>query len=315
MKTDKRLSTFEAFCKIIADCAHEQEDFALFITDGVPDCAELSAIPADKIIMKDAPVHSALLRAAGAAIAGKRPWVLGRSMELIGRSYAHIREAIAMPSLPVRIAETDGGLSCDGDGAASQLFSDLAIARTIPGLNLFVPSDSASLAGIIKESEGSSSPLYMRLGRMPLPELETPADEIFKLGGARILRAGTDVTICACGIMTSRALEAAERLELQNISAEVLDCYCLKPFPEQALLSSVRKTGCCVAAEAHGSIGGLFGAVAECLGQTYPVPLRSVSVPDEFMDSGTADELREYYGLTWKEIIDAAAQVWALRRR
>ena len=155
----------------------------------------------------------------------------------------------------------------------------------------------------------------MRLGRTPLPELENPAGEIFKLGGARILRSGTDVTICACGIMVSRALEAAERLERQNISAEVLDCYCLKPFPEQALLSSVRRTGCCVVAEVHSGIGGLFGAAAECLGRTYPVPLRSVSVPDEFINSGTPDELREYYGLTHKEIVDAAAQAWALRRR
>ena len=107
----------------------------------------------------------------------------------------------------------------------------------------------------------------------------------------------------------------AERLERQNISAEVLDCYCLKPFPEQALLSSVRRTGCCVVAEVHSGIGGLFGAAAECLGRTYPVPLRSVSVPDEFINSGTPDELREYYGLTHKEIVDAAAQAWALRRR
>ena len=217
-----------------------------------------------------------------------------------------------MPALPVRIAAMDGGLSSASDGSAKQLFSDLALARTIPGMHLFVPSDAVSLKGIIEEG---GAPLYMRLGRTPLPELENPAGEIFKLGGARILRSGTDVTICACGIMVSRALEAAERLELQNISAEVIDCYCLKPFPEQALLSSVRRTGCCVVAEVHSGIGGLFGAAAECLGRTYPVPLRSVSVPDEFINSGTPDELREYYGLTHKEIVDAAAQAWALRRR
>ena len=312
MNINKPVSTFEAFCGIIADRARTNGDFALLLTESVPECAELAAIPEDKIVMRDAPAHSALLRAAGLALSGAKPWVLGRSLELMGGSYAHIREAVAMPALPVRIAAMDGGLSSASDGSAKQLFSDLALARTIPGMHLFVPSDAVSLKGIIEEG---GAPLYMRLGRTPLPELENPVGEIFKLGGARILRSGTDVTICACGIMVSRALEAAERLERQNISAEVLDCYCLKPFPEQALLSSVRRTGCCVVAEVHSGIGGLFGAAAECLGRTYPVPLRSVSVPDEFINSGTPDELREYYGLTHKEIVDAAAQAWALRRR
>lgn len=312
MNINKPVSTFEAFCGIIADRARTNGDFALLLTESVPECAELAAIPEDKIVMRDAPAHSALLRAAGLALSGAKPWVLGRSLELMGGSYAHIREAVAMPALPVRIAAMDGGLSSASDGSAKQLFSDLALARTIPGMHLFVPSDAVSLKGIIEEG---GAPLYMRLGRTPLSELENPAGEIFKLGGARILRSGTDVTICACGIMVSRALEAAERLERQNISAEVIDCYCLKPFPEQALLSSVRRTGCCVVAEVHSGIGGLFGAAAECLGRTYPVPLRSVSVPDEFINSGTPDELREYYGLTHKEIVDAAAQAWALRRR
>ena len=312
MNINKPVSTFEAFCGIIADRARTNGDFALLLTESVPECAELAAIPEDKIVMRNVPAHSALLRAAGLALSGAKPWVLGRSLELMGGSYAHIREAVAMPALPVRIAAMDGGLSSASDGSAKQLFSDLALARTIPGMHLFVPSDAVSLKGIIEEG---GAPLYMRLGRTPLPELENPAGEIFKLGGARILRSGTDVTICACGIMVSRALEAAERLERQNISAEVIDCYCLKPFPEQALLSSVRRTGCCVVAEVHSGIGGLFGAAAECLGRTYPVPLRSVSVTDEFINSGTPDELREYYGLTHKEIVDAAAQAWALRRR
>ncbi len=315
MNTDKPVSTFEAFCRIIGERARERGDFALLLTENVPECAELDAISEDKITARGLPAHSAILRAAGLALAGMKPWVLGRSFELMGGSYAHIREAVAMPSLPVGIAAMDGGLSSAGEGAAKQLFSDLALARTIPGMSAFVPSDTASLAGIIEGGEKGAAPLYIRLGLTPLPKLETPAGEVFSLGGARILRAGTDITICACGIMVSRALEAAKRLELQNISAEVIDCCCLKPFPEHALLSSVRRTGCCVTAEVHGVAGGLFGAAAECLGCSCPVPVRAVTMPDEFVSSGSQDELREYYGLTWKDIVDAATQAWALRRR
>lgn len=315
MNINKTASTFEAFCGIIARYARERDDFALLVAKDVPDCGALREIPEDKIISSGADAHSAILSAAGLALAGKRPWVLGRAAGLLGGSYQHIREAVAMPSLPVRIVAVDGGLSLAQDGAAGMLPSDIALVRTIPGMNLFVPSDVLSLTGIVEGAETDGAPLYIRLGRAPAPEFENQSGEIFRLGGARILREGADVTICACGIMVSRALEAAERLERQNIGAEVIDCYCLKPFPEQALLSSVRRTGCCVTAEEHCGAGGLFGAAAECLGRTYPVPLRSVSLPDEFISSGTPEELREYYGLTWNEIVDAAAQVWALRRR
>ena len=172
MNINKPVSTFEAFCGIIADRARTNGDFALLLTESVPECAELAAIPEDKIVMRDAPAHSALLRAAGLALSGAKPWVLGRSLELMGGSYAHIREAVAMPALPVRIAAMDGGLSSASDGSAKQLFSDLALARTIPGMHLFVPSDAVSLKGIIEEG---GAPLYMRLGRTPLPELENPA--------------------------------------------------------------------------------------------------------------------------------------------
>ena len=157
MNINKPVSTFEAFCGIIADCARTNGDFALLLTESVPECAELAAIPEDKIVMRDAPAHSALLHAAGLALSGAKPWVLGRSLELMGGSYAHIREAVAMPALPVRIAAMDGGLSSASDGSAKQLFSDLALARTIPGMHLFVPSDAVSLKGIIEEG---GAPLY-----------------------------------------------------------------------------------------------------------------------------------------------------------
>ena len=114
--------------------------------------------------------------------------------------------------------------------------------------------------------------------------------------------------------MTSRALEAAERLERQNISAEVIDCYCLKPFPEQALLSSVRRTGCCVTAEVHSGIGGF----SERPPNASDAPVRCRCAPSLCPTSSSTavrGELREYYGLTSKEIVDAAAQAWALRRR
>ncbi len=315
MSTNEKISTFAAFCELITEYALNNEDFLLLTTEEVTETELFDRLPPEKYIRTESSVAGALTRAAGSAIAGKKTWLLGCVAELTGCGYAQIREAIALPKLPVRIAALNGGLSCAHEGASVQLLEDLALMRTIPNMNVFIPSDMAALRGIIERSENTSAPLYMRLGCTPVPALDDSYGESFRLGGARILRSGTGVTICACGIMVSQALLAAEQLERQNISAEVIDCYSLKPFPESVLLSSVRRTGCCVVAEEHGNIGGLFGAAAECLGRTYPVPLRCVAVEDQFVNSGTPEELREYYGLTWKEIVDASAQAWALRRR
>jgi len=115
--------------------------------------------------------------------------------------------------------------------------------------------------------------------------------------------------------MVPEALKAAEILGSQGINAEVMDCYCIKPLPKQQILVSIRRTGCCVIAEEHNIIGGLGEAVARVVSEEYPVPIRLVGVSDRYGQSGTARELQEYYGLTYREIVGAAAQVWALRRR
>ena len=316
METHKNAKSLLAvFRLVMAEHAEKDKDFVLFITEAAEVYGGFDDLPSDKVVFTHAPASVSLLRAAGSALAGKQPWLLGKTAEIAASGYSQIREAIAIPKLPVRIAALNGGVSTEQESTAEQLLEDIAIMRTLPGMKIFVPADDVSLRGITDAADKISEPLYLRLGTTPY---STPRDlnkEEFHAGGARILREGTGVTICACGIMVGQALKAAEMLEEQNISAEVVDCYSVKPFPERVMLSSVRRTGCCVTAEEAGEIGGLFGAAAECLGRTYPVPMRSVALDDRFVNSGTPDELREFYGLTCKEIVDASAQVWALRRR
>ena len=158
-------------------------------------------------------------------------------------------------------------------------------------------------------------PAYIKLSQGGDDEIYGPDDSDFGVGGARILREGDGVTICASGPMVREALIAAESLASQGIAPDVIDCYSIKPFPESVLLASVRRTGCCVVAARHNRTGGLYGAVAECLCRGYPAPTRCVSVDDRFGQSGSEDELREYYGLTHREIEHSALQVWAIRRR
>ena len=310
----KRSCTWDVFCEHLASFAGD-DDFALVVQEMDIDLGRLKDLPAEKVFISSASDTNMILNAAGAALSGKRPWIAGRSSKMIGRSYSQIRESLSIPSLPVRIAVPDGGLSCGEDGASRTMTEDLALMRAMPGMSVAVPSDSISVAGIAEAARKAEGPVYIRLGQTPLSQLDGEEDGDFSLGGARLLREGTSVTVCTCGIMGHQALKAADILDQQGIDIEIVDCYSLKPFPEQTVLASVRRTGCCVVAEEHSYIGGLCSATAECLSGTYPVPVKFVAIDDRFVHSGTPEELREYFGLTWKEIVNAAAQAWALRRR
>ena len=192
---------------------------------------------------------------------------------------------------------------------------DIALMRMLPGMTVLIPSDKRSAYVLTELLMPSEAPAYMRLSHYGTAGVYGGDDRDFSIGGARLLREGDGVTICASGTMVAEALAASESLASQGVTADVIDCYSIKPFPDRTLLASVRRTGCCVVAEHHVGLGGLFGAVAECLCLGYPAPVRRVSIEDRFGQSGSEEELREYYGLTRREIVHNALQVWAMRRR
>ena len=255
-----------------------------------------------------------ILTAAGLALSGCRVFAGSTASFLVGKAYDPVRNAVALPGLPVTLIGGAGGVSMGGDGVTRQMLEDLVLMRALPGMTVLVPSDMAALARLLEGLSGWSGPVYLRLGigdTPPLTEEITPLSP----GEGRLLRSGEGLTICACGVMVTEALGAAEILRRQGIDAEVIDCYSVKPLPVSLILDSVRRTGCCVVAEEHSAIGGLGGAVAEFLSARCPVPIRFVSVGDRFGQSGNTDELREYYGLTRSEIVGAAAEAWSMRRR
>jgi transketolase len=258
-----------------------------------------------------------ILEAAGLALGGNRVFLKSAyNPVFIARAYEQIRSAVCIPNLSVAlIAAHDGPALCQA-GAARQANEDFAIMRALPGMTVLEPSDKRS-AYVLTASLMSSmdGPVYMRASHYGASDIYSADEGDFSAGGARLLKEGDAVTICASGTMVREALAAAESLASQGIMPDVIDCYSIKPFPERILLASVRRTGCCVVAEKHTSSGGLFGAVAECLCRGYPVPVRCVSVEDRFGQSGAEEELREYYGLTHREIEHNVLQVWAIRRR
>jgi transketolase len=260
--------------------------------------------------------QNAVLTASGLALGGKRVFISASYSPLfVARAYEQIRASLAIPNLKVVILSAHDWVPMDGDGASRQMWEDLALMRVMPNMTVLVPSDKSSAYMLTRLLAVHDGPAYMRLSCAHSPDIYKRDDADFAIGGARLLAEGDGVTILACGIMVSEALKALPILAQQGIKAEIIDCYSIKPFPEQLLIGSVRRTGCCVVAEKHTSIAGLYGAVSECLCRHYAVPVRPVSIEDGFGQSGTPEELQEYYGLTYREIVNNVIHVLAMRRR
>jgi len=243
--------------------------------------------------------------AAGLATAGKIPFASSFAVFASGRVWDQVRMSVCYPELNVKIVATHGGITVGEDGASHQANEDIAIMRALPNITVIVPADAVETKKAVRAVAEYVGPVYMRLGRSEVPVIFDEGYD-FAIGQAVVVRPGEDVSIFACGIMTAEALEAAEMLAQESISAEVVNVGTIKPLDAETILASARKTGCAVSAEEHSIIGGLGSAIAEALIDACPVPMERVGVPDTFTESGKPAELLKKYGMTPADIAGAA---------
>jgi transketolase len=219
--------------------------------------------------------------------------------------------SIAYNGAPVKITTSHGGVCVGADGATHQSIDDIALMRMIPGMTVVVPCDANEAFDATAAVAALDGPVYFRLGRVPTAIIDQGG--AFKIGAARELASGTDVAIVACGSMVAQALEAAKALEARGIKATVVNMHTIKPLDTATLVKVAKRCGAVVTAEEHSVLGGLGGAVAECLARELPVPVEFVGVNDTFGESGEPAEILKKYGLTSAEIIAAAEK--AVRRK
>lgn len=246
--------------------------------------------------------------AAGMTIGGKIPFTGTFANFSTGRVYDQIRQSIAYSDKNVKICASHAGLTLGEDGATHQILEDIGLMKMLPGMTVINTCDynqtkAATLA--IAEHHG---PVYLRFGRPKVANF-TPEDQKFVIGKANILNEGTDVTIIATGHLVWEALQAAEQLEEKGISAEVIDIHTIKPLDKEAILASLKKTGCVVTAEEHNFLGGLGESVARTLALNTPAPQEFVATQDTFGESGTPEQLMEKYGLNAEAIVKASEKV------
>ena len=246
--------------------------------------------------------------AAGLTIGGKIPFTGTFANFSTGRVYDQIRQSIAYSDKNVKICASHAGLTLGEDGATHQILEDIGLMKMLPGMTVINTCDYNQTKAATIAIADHKGPVYLRFGRPKVPVF-MPTDQPFEIGKAIVLNEGTDVTIVATGHLVWESLQAAEKLESEGISVEVINIHTIKPLDEESILKSVSKTGCVVTAEEHNKFGGLGESVARCLAENNPIPQEFVAVNDTFGESATPAQLMEKYNINDEAVVNAVMKV------
>lgn len=248
--------------------------------------------------------------AAGLAITGKIPFAGSFAEFVTGRVYDQLRQEVAYGHTNVKIASSHAGITLGEDGATHQTMEDIALMRALPGMVVLNPCDFNQCKAATIAAAEYEGPVYLRFGRPSVPNF-TPEDQVFEIGKAICMNEGTDVTIFATGHLVWEAVNAAELLEAEGISAEVIDIATIKPLDVEAVVASAKKTGAVVCAEEHNMCGGLGELIAGVLAANAPTPVEYVNGGDRFGQSGTPGQLLEAYNMNAASIAEVAKKAVA----
>lgn len=245
--------------------------------------------------------------AAGLTIGGKIPYTTTFANFSTGRVYDQIRQSVAYSNKNVKICASHAGLTLGEDGATHQILEDIGLMKMLPGMTVIVPCDYNQTKAATKAIAKYEGPVYLRFGRPVWPIFTKEED--FKIGKAQVLNEGKDISIFACGHMVWTAVEAAKTLAEKGISVDLINIHTIKPLDTEAILASIKKTGCAVTAEEHNIIGGLGDSIAQTAARDWPIPIEYVGTNDTFGESGKPADLLVKYGLDAAHIVAAAEKV------
>lgn len=305
----EQLGTRDGYGQALVDLGKQDERVVVL-------CADLSESTRSNLFQAEFPERyvqvgvaeqNLITAGAGLSAAGKVPYMASYAAFSPGRCWEQIRTTFGYNELKGVVAGAHAGVSVGPDGATHQAVEDIATMRTIAGSTVIAPSDKVRAYQATMASINEDHFVYIRFGRDNYPVFTT-LDTPFQIGKAEVFNEGNDVTVVACGPLVYESLLAAKKLE-GEISVEVIDSSTIKPLDEATILASVKKTGAVVTAEEASVIGGLGGAVAECLARNYPAPVEFVGMQDQYGESGTAPELLEKFGMTASSIKDAIRKV------
>jgi transketolase len=246
--------------------------------------------------------------AAGLTIGGKIPFTGTFANFSTGRVYDQIRQSVAYSNKNVKICASHAGITLGEDGATHQILEDIGLMKMLPNMTVINPCDFSQTKAATYAIAIHTGPVYLRFGRPKVPDF-TPADQEFKIGKAIVLNEGTDVTIFSTGHLVWESLEAEKILRASGINPEIINIHTIKPLDVDAVIHSIKKTGCAVTAEEHMMNGGLGDSIAQLVVRNYPVPMEMIAVNDKFGFSGKPQQLMNRFGLDAQHIVEAVIKV------
>lgn len=235
--------------------------------------------------------------AAGLASSGLKPYVVSPACFLSMRSIEQIKVDVAYSNTNVKLVGISGGVSYGALGMSHHSLQDIAVMRAIPGIDVVFPADRFETKKLIEASLKSNKGMYIRVGRNPVEDVYENDDYDFEIGKAVTMREGAEATIIACGETVKVAIDAHESLKKQGINCRVLNMHTLKPFDNEAVIKAAKDTGAIISLEEHSIHGGLGAAIAEVVGENYPIPLKIIGIPDEPAIAGESKEVFNHYGI------------------
>ncbi len=245
--------------------------------------------------------------AAGLSTMGLVPFASSFAMFASGRAFEQIRNSIGYPHLNVKIGASHAGISVGEDGASHQCCEDFALMRSIPGMVVLCPADDVEARQATKAAYKYEGPVYIRFGRLAVPVFHDESYQ-FEIGKGEVVKEGKDVSIVATGLMVAEAIDAAKVLAEDGIDAEIINIATIKPLDEELIIASAKKTGKVITVEEHNIIGGLGEAVAACLSENCPTPVKRIGVNDVFGHSGPAKDLLKQFGLSAENIVNVTKE-------
>ena len=306
----KKIATRESYGKALAELGAEHDNVVVLDAD-------LAGATKTGVFLKAFPERhfdcgiaeaNMICVAAGMSTTGLVPFASTFAMFAAGRAFEQVRNSIGYPNLNVKIGATHGGISVGEDGASHQCCEDFALMRSIPGMVVMSPADDVEAKAMVKAAYEHEGPVYMRFGRAAVPVIHEEGAP-FVIGKGEVLREGGDVAIIANGLMVAEALEAAEKLAAEGISAMVINMATIKPLDEELVLSAAGKCGKVITCEEHSVIGGLGEAVCALLAEKLPTKVVRIGVNDEYGHSGPAGALLKQFGLCWENVYETALKL------
>lgn len=315
MSEVKKIATRESYSQSLCELGNSIENMFVLDADlaGATKTGAFKKAFPDRFIDCGIAEQNMMSIAAGLSSCGNLVFASSFAMFASGRAFEQVRNSICYPALNVKIGATHAGISVGEDGASHQCCEDIAIMRTLPNMTIINPADDVEAKLAVKAAAEMNGPAYLRFGRLAVPVI-FDSDYKFEIGKGVVLTEGTDVTIIATGLLVGSALEAAELLKNEGISARVVNMATIKPLDAEIVLDSAAKTGAIVTAEEHSIIGGLGSAVAETVCEAgAKVPVVRLGVEDVFGQSGPALELLDVYKLNAAGIVEKAKKAISLK--